>query len=233
MNILFDNNGKPHIPQHIKKCVAEFGESYKNNVYEVIRDTEDGINEKIFYKNVSKLMANFKMTRGGPFKGVKYYNGSLIDPNGIVVSCWKIANEQIIQIRNYLDDKNRGKRKRTLIELSESDRKLVVSQLWIVYKKLLPICMGSSTLGLVAASKILFAVLPEIAQPIDNVQWRKVFRTIDYSDVISEMAAEIVSWERQVGVKLDSCDPLPHTTLPAVYNVMAMKARPTNEKKSQ
>jgi hypothetical protein len=150
-----------------------------------------------------------------------------------VASCWENAHQYLIQIRYFLDEKNGGKRGRALIELSESDRKLVISQLWIVFKKLLPICMSESTWGLVAASKILFAVLPEIAQPIDNVQWRKVFRTIDYSDVISDMAVEIVSWERKVGVKLDSCDPLPHTTLPAVYNVMAMKARPTNEKKPQ
>jgi hypothetical protein len=51
-------------------------------------------------------------------------------------------------------------------------------------------CMGEYTYGLVGASKILFAVLPEVAQPIDNSQWLNVFRTIDYGDIIMAMAAE-------------------------------------------
>ena len=86
--------------------------------------------------------------------------------------------------------------------------------------------MSKTSWGMVGASKVLFAVLPEIALPVDNVQWKKVFKTIDYSDIISTMALEIDEWERLVNASLDSCDPLPHTTLPSIYNVMAMKARP-------
>jgi len=44
------------------------------------------------------------------------------------------------------------------------------------------------------------------------------------------MAIEIDAWEKQIGTTLDSCDPSPYTTLPAVYNVMAMNARPTIKK---
>ncbi|MFC1516893.1 hypothetical protein ACFL7E_09095 [Thermodesulfobacteriota bacterium] len=171
-------------------------------------------------------MANFKMTRGGPFKGVKCIDGKLKDPNGIVASCWDITHQDLIQLRSFLDEKCTGKRGRILVELTNSDRDYVVSKLWLVFKKILPLCMGEMTWGLVGASKILFAVLPEIAQPVDNVQWKKVFKTIDYSDVISTMAAEIDEWERKVNVPLDSCDPLLHSTLPSIYNVMAMKARP-------
>ena len=53
-----------------------------------------------------------------------------------------------------------------------------------------------------------------------------LFRTIDYGDIIALMADEIVAWEEQTGQLLDSCDPSPNSTLPAIYNVMAMKARP-------
>jgi hypothetical protein len=38
--------------------------------------------------------------------------------------------------------------------------------------------MGKNTLGLVAASKVLFAVLPEVALPIDNTQWRRVLKPL-------------------------------------------------------
>jgi len=44
------------------------------------------------------------------------------------------------------------------------------------------------------------------------------------------MAIEIDAWEKQIGTTLDSSDPSPYTTLPAVYNVMAMNARPTIKK---
>jgi hypothetical protein len=40
------------------------------------------------------------------------------------------------------------------------------------------------------------------------------------------MIDEIISWERQAAQRLDSYDPSPDVTLPAIYNVMAMKARP-------
>ena len=226
MKVLHNIHGTPHGIQHIKQCVAKFGESYKNTVQKVIQNSADGVNERVFFENISKLMANFKMTRSGPFKGVQYSDGSFKDPNGILASCWEIANQNIIQIRKFIDEKNKGKRGRALIELSNSDRTYVISELWLVFKKLLPFCMSKTSWGLVGASKVLFAVLPEIALPIDNVQWKKVFKTIDYSDVISIMVVEIADWERQVGIPLDSCDPLPHSTLPSVYNVMAMKARP-------
>lgn len=226
MNVLHNSHESPHSVQHIKKCVSEFGESYKKTVQEVIRTTSDGLNKKVFCKNVSKLMANFKMTRRGPFRGVKYFGGELIDPNGIVTSCWNVAEEDLIQIRSFLDERCLGERGRILIELTNSDRDHVVSKLWLLFKKLLPFCMSETTWGLVAASKILFAVLPEIALPVDNAMWKKIFKTVDYSDVVDTMASEIAEWERLANTLLNSCDPHPHSTLPSIYNVMAMKARP-------
>jgi len=95
-----------------------------------------------------------------------------------------------------------------------------------MFKKLLSVCMSDGSYGLVAASKILFAVFPEIALPIDNVQWKHLFKTVDYGDITTLMADEIISWENQTGKQLDSCDSSGDFTLVSVYNVMAMKARP-------
>jgi hypothetical protein len=58
------------------------------------------------------------------------------------------------------------------------------------------------------------------------------FKTIDYGDIIRLMAKEITEWERMTGKRLDSCDPQPLTTLPAIYNVMAMKTKPYEIKSS-
>ncbi|HPH54157.1 MAG TPA: hypothetical protein PLY62_08900, partial [Bacteroidales bacterium] len=115
---------------------------------------------------------------------------------------------------------------RSLVDISSPSRSIIVSDLWNMFKKLIPVCMGDATFGLVAASKVLFAIFPEAALPVDNVQWKKLFKTIDYGDIVSLMADEIIAWEGQTGQHLDSCDPASQLTLPAIYNVMAMKARP-------
>jgi len=102
----------------------------------------------------------------------------------------------------------------------------VIIDLRRAFNLLIPVCMGKVTNGRVASSKVLFAVLPEIAMPIDTIQWQKVFKTIDYGNIIALMADEIMAWEKQTKQFLDSCDPAPDSTLPSIYNVMAMKARP-------
>jgi len=96
-----------------------------------------------------------------------------------------------------------------------------------VFKKLLPFTIGKTSSGLVGASKILFSVFPEIVLPIDNAEWRMVFQTVDLGDVIIGMADEIEAWEKATGRQLEMCDTgTPQLTLPGVFNVMAMKARP-------
>ena len=87
--------------------------------------------------------------------------------------------------------------------------------------------MGKTSYGLVGASKIIFAVLPEIVLPVDNSQWLNVFKTVDIGDVINRMVFDIQHWEEVTGEKLNERDPQKRlTTLPSVYNVMAMSARP-------
>jgi len=225
MNILFDNRSNPLKADYIKKCIAGFGESYNATVWEIINNSRKGINKEIFFKNVATLMPNFKMTRAGPFKGVKYLVGRVKDPNGQIAACWGGIGNNTVKLRNFLD-LHKKDRARVLIEILRSAQNEVASELWEMFKKLVPLCMEKSTLGLVASSKFLFAVLPEVALPVDNTQWRRVFKTIDYGDIIRLMAEEITEWERRTGKRLDSCDPHPLTTLPAIYNVMAMKAKP-------
>lgn len=222
--ILFDKNGPRNI-KDIKKSVIGFADSYNETVLEVINNSETGINEKIFNKNVAILMPSFKMTRQGPFKEVKYSHGKVEDPNRIIAKCWAAVGKDIVELRKLLDNENKSIRARTLVDLSCSAQKDAASRLWTIFKKLEPLCRGKTTLGLVAASKVLFAVLPEVALPIDNTQWVKVFKTLDYGDIILQMANEIQDWEKKIGTKLDRCSPRNNFTLPSIYNVMAMEAR--------
>lgn len=225
MHILFNKKGYPIKPNVIRKSVNEFGYGYNETVRKVIVNLSNGVNRHIFRKNVAILMPNFKMTRSGPFKGIQYVGGKVIDPNKQITACWREIGDSAIGLSDFLREKGAGPRTRILVEMSPSDRKEVASALWVMFKKLVTLCIGKNTLGLVAASKVLFAAFPEVAQAIDNAEWRTVFKTIDYGDIILDMASEIAEWERRSGVHLESCDTHAITTLPSVYNVMAMKAR--------
>lgn len=115
---------------------------------------------------------------------------------------------------------------RTLVLLDAPRRAEVVALVWQASKKMLPITMGTTSFGLVGASKVLFSVFPEIVLPVDNAEWLQVFQTVDLGDVISRMADEINAWENATGQQLEKCDTgSPQLTLPGVFNVMAMEAR--------
>ena len=225
MHILIDKRGYPIKPDIIRKAVREFGFGYNETVRRIIVKTNNGVNPQVFCQNVAILMPNFKMTRSGPFKGIRYVDGKVIDSNKQISACWKEIGERLIKLSDFLKEKGCCTRARILVEMADSEREEVASALWEMFKKLIPLCMGKTTLGLVAASKVLFAVFPEVAQPIDNAQWRTVFKTIDYGDIVLRMAAEITEWEERSGINLESCDLHTITTLPSIYNVMAMKAR--------
>ena len=90
--------------------------------------------------------------------------------------------------------------------------------------------MGETTYGLVGASKLLFSVFPEITLPIDNTQWLRVFKPVDIGEVIRWMAYDIRRWENLIGEKLNEMDYSGRlSTLPSIYNVMAMAARPPSQ----
>ena len=225
MKILFKENGKPIDSRVITTCISHFGNSYNETVREIIVNSHKGVDREIFRQNVARLMPNFKMTRQGPFKGVSYSSGLVKDPKGQIAACWQAIGNSAVKLRHFLDEERAESRARVLVEIPHSAQKELATQLWDMFKELVSLCMGKSTLGLVAASKVLFSIFPEVALPIDNAEWRTVFKTIDYADIILLMASEIAEWERMVEVHLDSCDPHQVKTLPSVYNVMAMKAR--------
>lgn len=227
MQILFDHNGSPISPGSVKASVLSFGKSYSAIVREVIEKTESNLDKSHFCENVSKLLQNFKMTRRGPFHGVKYENKKCHDPKGIVALCWSHIGEDLIQLKELMLSKRCSKHGRVLAEVGEQERAEIITRLNAAFEKLRSTCTGKATSGHVAASKILFAVLPEIALPVDNAQWRDLFNTTDYSVIISGMVEEILKWEMATGCKLDQCDSYDKATLPSVYNVMAMKARPS------
>ena len=142
---------------------------------------------------------------------------------GILSDSWNAIGKSVLDLREFLNNRSNTTRPRVLIEISTDERKQVAEELWSMFGRLLPLCMSEASWGVVAASKLLFSVFPEVALPVDNNQWKKLFKTVDYSDVICLMGNEIIEWEKLSGQKIDECDP--DSTLPAIYNVMAMEAR--------
>ena len=217
--ILFTSDGKAITPTRIRDKIAHFGDSYIDTTQKIIQysgklDRDGGV----FIKCASLILSNFGMTRSGPFKkGVN---------KKILPDCWNKIGGHLIAI-NKLILQSGCSRDRLLLELDQHQLEEVIAEIWLVMKQLLPFTMGKTTYGLVGASKILFAVLPEIVLPIDNKQWLYVFKTVDIGDVINQMISEIKCWETATEARLNDMDPLRRlTTLPSVYNVMAMAARP-------
>lgn len=224
MKVLFDSYSNPYPGAYIKQCVSAFGEGYSEAVQIIIRRSKDRVDKDKFLKSSAKLMSSFKMTRSGPFKGVGRLGAKDLDNDRRVLSAsWEAIAESVLELKEFLISRPNTTRSRILVEISDAERKCVAEKLWFMFKRLLPLCMSETSWGLVGASKLLFSVLPEVALPVDNNQWRKLFQTVDYSDVICLMGNEIIEWEKLSGQKIDECDP--DSTLPAIYNVMAMEAR--------
>jgi hypothetical protein len=227
--ILFNGN-EAISPEEISNCIEKFGDSYTKAVTKIIRSTDSlDLNIDIFIKNSAILLNSFGMARSGSFQGIKYYQGKVRGPKNKLKACWDGINGDLLLARKILNGQNLNPRSRALVLLEKDSRTEVVSYIWSCFKKLLPITMGKTSYGLVGASKILFSVLPEIALPVDNTEWITVFKTVDFGDVIHTMADEITAWEEITGEQLQTCDYSENTTLPAVYNVMAMEARPKSK----
>jgi hypothetical protein len=225
-NVLFDGK-KPISPMTISDRIYDFRESYTQTTRDIIKKTNDlKIDKKIFIQNSAHLLNKFGMARSGPFKGIGIdYNGQVKGPINRLENCWTAVKEDLILLRQFLNKKKLEPRSRTLILLDNNSRDKVIKKIWFAFKKLLPLTMGKHSYGLVGASKILYSVLPETVLPIDNSEWITVFKTVDIRDVIHTMTNEIIRWEEMTGDQLQNCDHSDLTTLPAVYNVMALKAR--------
>ena len=222
--ILFDEQVAVE-PETITERIAAFGNKYNEATKDIIRDSreldKDG---KAFIKCASRILSSFGMTRSGPFKGAGIAGKT--NTKKILSECWDVIGDRLLEVNKSVLE-NGLSRDRYLLELSKAERAQLIAKVWLMTKQLLPFTMGKTSHGLVGASKILFSVLPEIVLPIDNAQWTYVFQTVDLGDVISRMVSDIQRWEKTTGRQLNELDDSKRlTTLPSVYNVMAMYARP-------
>ena len=233
-NLLFNLEGRAITSDEIREKIAKFGFGYKKATQEIIQNSKvldkDG---EVFVRCTARILSSFGMTRSGPFKGVKMAENGNVNGKQILLKCWNQIGDGLIEVRKSVSNSDYS-RDRYLLELSMPERERLLAKIWLITKRLLPFTMGKTSYGLVGASKILFAVLPEIVLPVDNNQWLKVFKTVDIGDVINRMAIDIQEWENITKHRLNEMD---HsrmlTTLPSVYNVMAMDARPKGAEGSQ
>jgi hypothetical protein len=216
--ILLDAKGQAISPIEISERIIAFGNSYNDAVREIINDSKVLDNDgEVFIKCASRILKNFGMTRSGPFH---------VNCNERLRDCWNAVGANLIEIKNSIAQSGLP-RDRYILELSQQEREVLIEEIWLITKKLLPFTMGETSYGLVGASKILFSVLPEIVLPIDNAEWLHVFKTVDIGDVLHCMVFDIQKWEEIKEMQLNDLDPSKRlTTLPSVYNVMAMLARP-------
>lgn len=217
--ILFTPEGIAIHPQKIHEEISRFRKDYIETTYRIIQNSgELDRHGEVFIKCASLLLSNFGMTRSGPFKKDENTNKRLLN-------CWKEVGGSLIDIKFSILQSGLS-RDRFLLELDQNKREELIAEVWLIMKQLLPFTMGETTFGLVGASKILFSVLPEVVLPIDNKQWLNVFQTVDIGDVIKWMVSDIQRWESATGNKLNEMDFSRRlTTLPSVYNVMAMAAK--------
>ena len=223
MKVLFDSSGKPHPSTYVSSCVAKREPNFAKAIQEITQSAEDSIDIHIFSRNAARLLVSSKMTRRGAFQGLRFVSGKIHDPNAILDKVWDAVGKPIVELKGLLVDTGCKKRSRMLIETPGPVMDKIAADLWSIFKKLLPVCMGVNNLGLTAASKILFSAFPEIALPVEKAQWTKLFQTVDYSDIIGTMRMEVVEWENSIRNKLDECDPHSFTTLPVCYNAVALR----------
>jgi hypothetical protein len=218
IEILFDNKGYAIAPEKIGKEIDMFPGHYKDATKAIIHSSE-ALDKQgdVFIKCASKILSSFGMTRSGAFHENR---------NETLDRCWKAIGTSLIEINSSVR-KSGLSRDRYIVEISDTERDELIAEVWLITKKLLPFTTSKTAYGLVGASKILFSVLPEIVLPVDTAQWREVFQTVDIGDILRRMVSDIQKWEGITGKQLND---LGHstglTTLPSVYNVMAMHARP-------
>jgi len=223
--VLFHRNGSPKDAPRIKQLVSEFSESYDKVVRKIIADSTT-LNRDTFRSNVATLMPSFGMARNPKyvFHGVKIQGGKVLDPKHALDICWTQVDGGLQDLKKHISE-NTSDRSRAILELSPESRNYVIEKVSELFEKLKWTSVNDSDIGRVGASKILFAVLPEIALPVDNTEWDDVFRTDNYGRVLSTMIDEINEWEAKSQTPFESLDS-PPTTIPSIYNVMAMEARP-------
>ena len=219
-NILCSTNNNPLPETQVCKIIDQFGESYSNAAQEIIDKSifldSEGVT---FIKCSKRILSNFGMTRKGIFH-------THLDET--LESCWNQIGSSIIEMKKRINESGLS-RSRFIVDINDQDREIIINKIWRMTKQILPFTMSSSSYGLVGASKILFSVLPEIVLPIDNAQWKQLFKTVDLGDILRFMVKDTQRWEETTKVKLDTVDKLRRlTTIPSIYNAIAMEMRPKN-----
>lgn len=219
--VLF-RNGISIDPQRIRQLVSRFSKSYDQVVRTIITNSAT-INEDIFRSNVATLMPSFLMTRRGAFHGLMIEGGTIRDPKHALDKCWKQVDGELQNLKNFIGE-NSSSRTRAILELSPEPSSYIIGGMSELFERLKWTTIKGSDIGRVGASKVLFAVFPEIALPVDNDEWDYVFRTDCYGKLLSIMVGEVKEWEAKSNVPFESLGVAP-TTVPSIYNVMAMDAR--------
>lgn len=221
--LFYEENRNPIDYRCIRRFVYAFPKSYHEVVGKIIENSRR-LSPDAFKYNVALLMPSFRMTRVGAFHRIRVdKEDQPHDPNGVIDHCWKVIGKELQNIKAYLEEAH-GVRNRVLADLSQASASNVIEMVSESFVKLCGIDVKAGRISPVGASKVLFAVLPEIALPVDNAEWKHVFKTKDYGKVLTKMTNEIIEWRDRTGKKLEDIDS--KLTWPAVYNVMAMAARP-------
>lgn len=221
--ILFYKDQNPIDHRCIKRFIVAFSESYQEVVQKIVKNSRE-LDEIAFKENVSLLMSAFKMTRAGAFYGVKgNKDGSVSDSKHVIDKCWTQIEDELQELKGYINRNICKSRSRVLVDLSQKSKRHVIEKTSYLFERLLEVYVKPNRMTPVGSSKVLFAVLPEVALPVDNAEWKDVFKTKKYQKVLSTMMKEIQKWEKESGKCLDRVDP--SGTLPSIYNVMAMAAR--------
>lgn len=223
--VLFHEDGMPIDGRCIERFVKAFPKGYRVVVEEIIANSET-LNPQTFDRNLTKLMPSFKMTRAGIFHGLKREDRkSSTSLSKIAESCWTQVGEDFKSLKEYIAQYATIERSRIVADLPSDSIKHAVAICSGIFEKLLKIHIGDNYIRPVGATKVLFAAFPEIALPVDNLEWKHLFKTNKYHVVLSTMAEEIRKWEALMSpTRLDSLSPTP-TTLPSIYNILAMAAR--------
>ncbi len=227
--ILFHKNGDPLDSRCIERIIWAFPSSYRKTVKAIVEKSE-GLDKKAFKLLVAKLMPSFRMTRNPKyvFHGVKIQGGTVLDPKHALDKCWKTIKNDLPTLKDYINKNAGGSRNRAIAVLPPVSKDHVIEELSRLFEKLQEVEVENSEVGEVGASKVLFATVPEIALPVDNDEWKYVFKNMEYRKILTMMANEINEWEARFQPRehLERVDPNPNaTTLPAIYNVMAMSVR--------
>lgn len=224
--ILFYEDGEPIDPRCIRRFVYAFPKGYQKVVRTIIENSVR-IDEETFKYNVATLMKSFKMTRKGAFYGVRVdKRGTAKDPEKVIDTCWTNVGGKLQRLQQYLNENRSGKRGRAVVNIAFNSRIHIIEKTSEIFEELLQITLNHGEISPVAASKILFATMPEVALPVDTAEWKYVFETDSYQNILSRMIDEIEAWEKNRNIELETLDPYPKATLPGIYNVMAMVARP-------